>query len=295
MYLKRILITLFLGFITAIVSYAQEQDTTFKQSSGLKEALLTPIKDVSHVGKSLTNFSEKEWKGLYIAGTSTLQFMLFFDKPIDQWIKKRPQSVAGVVWRDIARLGHTYDDLTPDRFTVLLAGSMLTGGLILNDDYALRTAGMLVETQLLTTFTTSLFKHSFGRKRPYSTDNPMEFDPFTFDEIRVYIDFPRGKDPRNSFISGHTSGIFAMMTIISKRYDYWYVKIPAYTYATSVAINRMNNPSHWASDVIFGAVVGYFIGDKISERERITQLEKKMGMNIIPKITEHGLGIELRF
>lgn len=278
-----------------MIGFAQEQDTTFKEKSTLEEAILTPVKDVAYVGKSLSNFSEKEWKGLYIAGTSTLQFMLFFDKPIDQWIKKRPKSVAGVIWRDIARIGHTYDDLTPDRFTIILAGGLLSSGLIQKDDYALRTASMVIETQLLTSFTTSLFKHGFGRKRPYVTNNPLEFDPFTFDEIRVYIDFPRGKDPRNSFVSGHTSGIFAMMTVLSNRYDHWYVKIPAYTYATSVAINRMNNPSHWASDVIFGAVVGYFIGNKISERGHINQLEKKMGMNIIPKITEQGLGIELRF
>jgi membrane-associated phospholipid phosphatase len=292
----KIILGIILGCLfTHGVSSAQEQDTTYQVKYTLKDALLTPVKDVAHVGNALTTLSEKEWKGLYIAGTSTIQFMLFFDKPVDQWIKKRPRSVAGVAWRDIARVGHTYDDLTPDRFTVLLAGGLISSGLILKDDYALRTATMVIETQLLTTFATTLFKHSFGRSRPYATDNPLEFDPFTFNEIRTYIDFPRGKDPRNSFVSGHTSGIFAMMTVISNRYDYWYIKVPAYTYATSVAINRMNNPSHWASDVIFGAMLGYFIGEKISERDRIAQLEKKMGMNIIPKVTENGLGLELRF
>ena len=154
-----IVVMLWLG--SCHLGAAQKQDTTYKEINSLKEALLTPVKDYAHVGASLTSFSEKEWKGLYIVGTSTVQFMLFFDKPIDQWIKKRPRSVGGVIWRDIARVGHTYDDLTPDRFTVILAGSLLTSGLILKDDHALRTATMVIETQLLTTFATTLFKHSF--------------------------------------------------------------------------------------------------------------------------------------
>lgn len=237
----------------------------------------------------------KEWKGLYIASTNSLQLMLFFDKPIDQWIKKRPRSVAGVVWRDFARIGHTYDDLTPDIFLVLLAGSMAGVGLVTDDSYALRTAGMMVEASLLTTVATSITKHTFGRSRPYATDNPLEFDPFTFNEIRAYIDFPRGKDPRNSFMSGHTSGIFAVMTILANRYDYWYVRIPAYTYAVSVGVNRMNNPSHWASDVAFGALLGWYIGQKISDRERLSQIEKKAGVSITPAFNETGPALRFNF
>lgn len=237
----------------------------------------------------------KEWKGLYIASTNSLQLMLFFDKPIDQWIKKRPRSVAGVVWRDFARIGHTYDDLTPDIFLVLLAGSMAGVGIVTDDSYALRTAGMMVEASLLTTVATSITKHSFGRLRPYATDNPLVFEPFTFDEIRAYIDFPRGKDPRNSFMSGHTSGIFAVMTILANRYDYWYVRIPAYTYAVSVGVNRMNNPSHWASDVAFGALLGWYIGQKISDSESLSKIEKKAGITITPAFNETGPALRFNF
>jgi len=254
-----------------------------------------PARDIRHLVNETGSLSMKEWKGLYIASTNTLQLMLFFDKPIDQWVKKRPRSVAGVVWRDIARVGHTYDDLTPDVFLVLMAGSFVGVGLINDDDYALRTAGMMIETSLITTLATSLSKHTFGRSRPYVTDNPLEFDPFTFNEIRIYKDIPRAKDPRNSFPSGHTSGIFALMTIIANRYDYWYVKVPAYTYAVSVGINRMNNPSHWASDVAFGALLGFYIGQKISDSERLAKIEKKAGVSITPAFNEVGPALRFNF
>jgi membrane-associated phospholipid phosphatase len=254
-----------------------------------------PARDLKFLVNETGSFSMKEWKGLYIASTNTLQLMLFFDKPIDQWIKKRPRSVAGVVWRDIARVGHTYDDLTPDVFLVLMAGSFAGVGLLSDDSYALRTAGMMIETSLITTLATSITKHTFGRSRPYVTDNPLEFDPFTFNEIRAYIDIPRAKDPRNSFMSGHTSGIFAIMTVLANRYDYWYVKVPAYTYAVSVGINRMNNPSHWASDVAFGALLGFYIGQKISDSERLAKLEKKAGVSITPAYNEFGPALRFNF
>lgn len=279
----------------AVAQIADSAKVASPASKTLKGLYKLPARDVKHLLRETGSFSMKEWKGLYIASTNSLQLMLFFDKPIDQWIKKRPRSVAGVVWRDFARIGHTYDDLTPDIFLVLLAGSMAGVGLVTDDSYALRTAGMMVEASLLTTVATSITKHTFGRSRPYATDNPLEFDPFTFNEIRAYIDFPRGKDPRNSFMSGHTSGIFAVMTILANRYDYWYVRIPAYTYAVSVGVNRMNNPSHWASDVAFGALLGWYIGQKISDSERLSQIEKKAGVSITPAFNETGPALRFNF
>lgn len=279
----------------AVAQIADSAKVASPASKTLKGLYELPARDIRHLLRETGSFSMKEWKGLYIASTNSLQLMLFFDKPIDQWIKKRPRSVAGVVWRDFARIGHTYDDLTPDIFLVLLAGSMAGVGIVTDDSYALRTAGMMVEASLLTTVATSITKHSFGRLRPYATDNPLVFEPFTFDEIRAYIDFPRGKDPRNSFMSGHTSGIFAVMTILANRYDYWYVRIPAYTYAVSVGVNRMNNPSHWASDVAFGALLGWYIGQKISDSERLSKIEKKAGITITPAFNETGPALRFNF
>lgn len=291
-------LVLVIFFLKSQLTLAQHLDSVHVESPAsktLRGLYELPARDIRHLVKETGSFSMKEWKGLYIASTNSLQLMLFFDKPIDQWIKKRPRSVAGVVWRDFARIGHTYDDLTPDVFLVLLAGSMAGVGLATDDSYALRTAGMMVEASLITTVATSITKHTFGRSRPYATDNPLEFDPFTFNEIRAYIDFPRGKDPRNSFMSGHTSGIFAVMTILANRYDYWYVRIPAYTYAVSVGVNRMNNPSHWASDVAFGALLGWYIGQKISDSERLSQLEKKAGVTITPAFNETGPALRFNF
>ncbi len=254
-----------------------------------------PWNDYLYTAKSLGHFSEREWRGLFIVSTASAQFMLFFDKPIDQWVKKRPRSVAGVIWRDIARVGQTYDKIQPDMMAAGLIGVNLAIGLIREDDYFIRTASMVLEAHLLTTFATAVMKHGFGRSRPYASDNPLIFDPFTFHEMRAYIDFPRGIDPRNAFPSGHTSSIFTMMTVIANRYDVWYIKIPAYAYAVSAGVTRMNNPSHWGSDVIFGAMLGWYIGDKISERGRTRRMESSLRIRVEPSVGVSGPGLRVHF
>jgi hypothetical protein len=70
-----------------------------------------------------------------------------------------------------------------------------------------------------------------------------------------------------SLPSGHASSIFAIATVISKQYDHWWVKIPAYTFATSVAFQRMNDRRHWGSDVFVGGGIGYWVASKLVNKK----------------------------
>jgi membrane-associated phospholipid phosphatase len=59
-----------------------------------------------------------------------------------------------------------------------------------------------------------------------------------------------------SFPSGHTSLAFATATTLSMQYNKWYVTVPAYAWATSVAYSRMYLGKHYPTDVLAGAAVG---------------------------------------
>ena len=59
-----------------------------------------------------------------------------------------------------------------------------------------------------------------------------------------------------SFPSGHTSSAFCTATELALRYHTWYVIVPSYLFATSVAWARMYQGVHYPSDVLAGAVVG---------------------------------------
>ena len=94
-----------------------------------------------------------------------------------------------------------------------------------------------------------------------------------------------------SMPSGHTSSIFAMMTVLAKQYTKWYIKIPAYTFAFSVAFQRMNSMKHWGSDLILGGTLGYLIGSAIYNRYR----SKEESFFILPVINDKSIGLAVHF
>lgn len=67
---------------------------------------------------------------------------------------------------------------------------------------------------------------------------------------------PDGETERwnSSFPSGHTSGSFALATIISRKYPS--LCIPSFILATIVGVSRVYLGRHFPSDVLGGAVVG---------------------------------------
>ena len=89
--------------------------------------------------------------------------------------------------------------------------------------------------------TTILLKHVIDRHRPY------EKYPF----IQPYV---VETDP--SFPSGHTTAAFSVATSLSLVAPKWYVIVPAYAWAGTVAYSRMHLGVHYPTDVLAGAVIG---------------------------------------
>jgi len=64
---------------------------------------------------------------------------------------------------------------------------------------------------------------------------------------------PNG-DP-HSFPSGHASTTFATAMVLQEHYG-WKAGLPAFIAASYASISRVTDQQHWASDVVFGAVLG---------------------------------------
>lgn len=77
---------------------------------------------------------------------------------------------------------------------------------------------------------------------------------------------PDGTDSR-SFPSGHTSGAFAISTILARRHGLR-VAIPAYGLAALTAVARMEDKRHYLSDVVAGAAIGVAIGQLVTPKPR---------------------------
>lgn len=103
----------------------------------------------------------------------------------------------------------------------------------------------MVKTMAVSTAITFILKYTVNRKRPFEVDS-------------LITKASSGGGP--SFPSGHTSLAFATATSLSFAYPKWYVIIPSYLWAGTVAYSRMYLGVHYPTDVWVGAVVGTLSG-----------------------------------
>lgn len=102
---------------------------------------------------------------------------------------------------------------------------------------------------------------------------------------------PNGKSL--AWPSGHTSSSFTVAAVLDELYGPE-VGIPAYLGAGFVGYRMMDSGDHWASDVLFGAVLGYIVGHHIAGKHVELELG---GFEVVPYTTtlydENVLGISL--
>ena len=102
---------------------------------------------------------------------------------------------------------------------------------------------------------------------------------------------PNGK--RLAWPSGHTSSSFTVAAVLDELYGPK-VGIPAYLGAGFVGYRMMDSGDHWASDVLFGAVLGYIVGHHIAGKHVEIELG---GFEVVPYTgtvhDENVLGISL--
>ena len=86
---------------------------------------------------------------------------------------------------------------------------------------------------------------------------------YTIKRDRPYVTYPdiinksgHDYDDSYSFPSGHTSTAFATATGLSLDYPKWYVIVPSYLYAGTVAYSRMELGVHYPTDVLAAALIG---------------------------------------
>ncbi len=112
-----------------------------------------------------------------------------------------------------------------------------------HDDELLRNAVVTAAGTAITYGITAAVKYTVKRERPF----------VTYPDI---IDKSGHSNHDPSFPSGHTSTAFATATALSLEYPKWYVILPSYLYAGTVAYSRMDLGVHYPSDVLAGALIG---------------------------------------
>jgi membrane-associated phospholipid phosphatase len=152
------------------------------------------------------------------------------------------------ILRDINRgrnqsLDKSFEFVSASTYPVSLAVplSMVCLGKLNHNPAILRkgiTSGIAITASM---FLTTATKYTVDRKRPF----------VTYPDI-----ISTEKETGHSFPSGHTTSAFCTATSLSLMYPKWYVIVPSYAWASTVAYSRMHLGAHYPSDVFVGAIIG---------------------------------------
>ncbi len=92
--------------------------------------------------------------------------------------------------------------------------------------------------------------------------------------------------------SGHTSSSFTVAAVLDEFYGPK-IGIPAYVGASLVALRMMDQGDHWASDIVFGATLGYVIGHTVAGKHKELEIA---GFKVLPFIAStngSSMGVSL--
>jgi membrane-associated phospholipid phosphatase len=174
---------------------------------------------------------------------------------------------------DILRSIHSPEPLPSDDFFRFVSDAnfyvyvgtpvtMAVVGLAGHDDELLRDAAAMAAATAVAYGVALGFKYTVKRERPFVV-HPEDFADKTGHDYSDSYSFP----------SGHSTTAFAVATSLSLDYPKWYVIVPSYAYAGTLAYSRMHLGVHHPSDVLTGAIIGsgcavlsHYVSNKLSKR-----------------------------
>jgi len=203
------------------------------------------------------------------------------DVPVSEDLRNHKKYTGFNVVKPLYEVGKIFDDPSPSIFIIGIPLFMGGAGYLRNDIKMMRTAGMVVRSFLYSAVIMgTVIKISIGRARPYMEKGNSYFKPFSFSSD--YFSFP----------SGHTISVFSIVSVITKQYKSWWIKVPAYSFAIGVGLQRIIDKKHWPSDVVMGAVIGYFVGDWVVNSANNTLYNN---VRVYPLLGYNFTGINLRY
>ncbi len=171
-------------------------------------------------------------------------FFLYLDQKIVSFLK-----ILQIDYKDTIFYIKIFANLTEKFYKIFIISSILIG--IYNYIFENKILGKHLILGIIIAGILSQIKYLFGRARPKITIETLFIGPNLEYE---YASFP----------SGHTLFIFTMAKIFSHQYTrYRYL---FYFFALLIAIQRLIVLSHFPSDIMGGAFIGYQIGKLIIKR-----------------------------
>jgi membrane-associated phospholipid phosphatase len=280
-----ILVILLTGTAIAEESRAPIVETPFVEIAGTaNRSQITPVAQpdritgeyvkgyFSDTGKILTSppsWDGADWlkAGLVIGATSGLYFA-------DADIRDFAQKHQGAVGDKAAIVGNA---LGNPLYTLPPLGIFYLYGYLYEDPKARRASLLATESLVISGAFTWTLKLAAQRPRPFTGEGPDTWNG------------PRLKAGDYSFPSGHATAAFSIASVFAEEYgNNPYVPPIAYGLATLTGLSRIYDNKHWASDVFFGAAIGYFVGKSVVKYHAV---QSSPSLKILPIISQQRIGL----
>lgn len=187
------------------------------------------------------HFSGHQW-GIAGGMLGTGAVVMAFDEDLNEDMDE----LEGEAWDGIAKLGNAIGE----NEIGLLAGAVVYLPGLLFDLPEVRRAGRhVLQTLVYTAAIGSLLKHSLGRSRPYRNVGAYEFAG-PWQTSNDFLALP----------SGHVIVAFSIASSLAADIDNPWATAGLYALASTTAFGRLHTDQHWASDVLFGAIIASVIG-----------------------------------
>lgn len=196
-------------------------------------------------------------EALFVAGVSAFTTgMLFLDADIDRGFRpvKNRNPFLKQISPEFTQLGDYYG------YGLLAAYGAYS--MVFKKHKALHTAMLASQAAISAGLWVRLIKVCTGRMRPGATYADRQYnEDHWFGPITQFDpDTRRGRSVAafDAFPSGHTAAAFALAGVFAIQYsEYRAVPYVAYSLASLVAVSRLVEHEHWASDLLPGALIGY--------------------------------------
>lgn len=251
MKINKSVIALFFALIFSVQLFGQGQNTTvafpqysYKPDKNYFKSYWTAIKKTA---TGPAHWGKKEWfafGGVVVGGA----VLYIYDGQIRNFFQEHRTPGTD----KISKYG--FEPWGSGIYTLPLLGGFYLYGLSARNIKARQVAMAGTQAFIMGAISVEILKTIFGRHRPYQ-DIPAN--------PRIWTG-PFGSLDYNSMPSGHTTVAFAVATVFASAYkDKPWVGVLSYGLATGVALSRLNDDKHWASDVFIGAALGYAVGKTV--------------------------------
>jgi membrane-associated phospholipid phosphatase len=209
--------------------------------------------------------------GGFVAGTLAL-------RPVDERVAKRLQVKSTQGNRFLQDVATVVRDIT-EPGAVIIGASMYTIGRVSKQRNMADLGLHGTEAIAVGDGFADVLKLSFGRARPY-VHPPTDTTGYNANDWQFGRGLRKGGDYQ-SFPSGHSVAAFAAAAAVANETSRWWPHLKwvigpmMYGGAGMVGLSRMYNNRHWASDVMMGAAIGTFAGNKVVRYHHRTNPDNK--------------------